>query len=1508
MANYTFYVTVSGGKFLIDGVSQQTVDLGHNLTYRFDQSDSSNGAGGTHPLRFSTTSDGTHGGGSEYTTEVTTNGTPGQSGAYTEIAVTSSTTNPLYYYCSNHSGMGGQANTTSAEFANTTGVALKKPILANATDKWGQFSNQNLDTIAGKLPQSFVFPTGTGENNQVILSNGSGGSSWGDVALTPEITGVTWYSDSGYSSALSTSEAINIDDATYLKVSGSNLGSSGVFGSSAYVQIINTTQSNAVVGNNQSGLTGCVTFASHQSDAEVRFTINPTGVSGISSGDTLKVKYVTNGGDSLFATGYVVSADPTSVTTVNSATISNTASVGSFGGTVTGGGEDSNTKLLLNFDRTGGTDIEDSSNTGGDGHKITAIGSAVIKASPFGDGKSAIFFDGTNDYLSIANSSDFNFGTPSGNTNDFTIEFWARIDAYNTQNSWGRRIFSTRDASFTEGFTFSLDATNEWIQVDFKAGTNVQIPGTTSLSSGWHHVALVRVGTVYTLYIDGVQDNQVTSSSALVDSNEALLIGAHSSGNGHFSGYLDSIRIVKGSAVYDSDFTVPTSRLTAITNTKLLIHSDSHGEKVNNTPTTLLGTSYFEGSGPSGLVQSSYRANGSNNGLEVIGKRSVANSLFDITTGDFTIDFWLKRNGDHSGGARIFSGFATDTFEGPVLYMNSSEQLLFYWDDGTGGAWNVRSGTLSEGAFTLTDNAWYHIGIVREGTGTNNVKLYIDAVVRHQQTANNTVYFPANNGGIQFGRDGNNGSYLDGNIMNFRVSNTSRYTNDAKGDLNNSGTIIKPSSTYTGSFTGTSGGLDQYTKCWVPCDNFIFDDSSTSDHTITATGSFHSHNHGGIAPALTWPTSLKKTGSAGVYFDGNEDYLTVFHGAFPYGSSARTFEAWVYLVSLNSSGYHYAWKTGSASSGLSWGLLFRNHIGNNDLNIVSQHHGSDYDITTNVLSSSILNTWTHFAQVYDGTNVRLYMNGKLIANSAKSINTTASDLIIGANSASASGSGPTKAFHGYIDGFKVSDAVEYSGTNSSSDWSNYLGSSGTTPWNQPTQIYGAFKSDTIDTITLTGSVGSGQSGYVTFNNATLSGQTETTSALPAGLSLNEAESTDNTATITGDLTALAGSHAINLVARVTSDGTDAEIDPNRKQAYSHTITKGSGGAPLLFNARRYHGSGVTGKDLKNYGFNPDFAWIKRRNGSAHGVLVDSVRGAGSALFSSSTQAVGSTPSINFINDGIELDTHGNVNANDGTYIAWAWKAGGVPSANGKKIVDGVESSITSGASADYETLTNVKQSINTAGDFSITQFTGSDSDGWFKHGLSGKPDWIIIKRLTPANSWGVWHSGFGGSGGTGEWILLDSNQQKGYWNDGTNGTTWDMFGTIDTTKINLIGGTSVNSPNAHICYAWKAVSGVSAFGTYTGGGSNGLSLQNIGFSPSLLIIKRTNGTGHWMIHDSKRGQSIRLYSDLSDAETDDTGTQEYYPTFESSGFSYPETVVHANYNTSGGTYIYIAFS
>ena len=107
----TLAVTVQnvGGanKYFIAGVQQDTLELMESRTYYFDQSDSSNSG---HPLRFSSTPNGTHGGGSEYTTGVTTSGTPGNAGAYTQIVVANSAPT-LYYYCTQHSAMGGQANT-----------------------------------------------------------------------------------------------------------------------------------------------------------------------------------------------------------------------------------------------------------------------------------------------------------------------------------------------------------------------------------------------------------------------------------------------------------------------------------------------------------------------------------------------------------------------------------------------------------------------------------------------------------------------------------------------------------------------------------------------------------------------------------------------------------------------------------------------------------------------------------------------------------------------------------------------------------------------------------------------------------------------------------------------------------------------------------------------------------------------------------------------------------------------------------------------------------------------------------------------------------------------------------------------------------------------------------------------------------------------------------------------------------------------------------------------------
>ena len=102
----TFTVTVanpgSGNRYYIDDVLQDTINLAEGYTYVFNYPSA-------HPFRFSTTSDGTHNSGSEYTTGVTVNSS-------TQVQITVAASAPtLYYYCSIHPNMGGQANTVDSD-------------------------------------------------------------------------------------------------------------------------------------------------------------------------------------------------------------------------------------------------------------------------------------------------------------------------------------------------------------------------------------------------------------------------------------------------------------------------------------------------------------------------------------------------------------------------------------------------------------------------------------------------------------------------------------------------------------------------------------------------------------------------------------------------------------------------------------------------------------------------------------------------------------------------------------------------------------------------------------------------------------------------------------------------------------------------------------------------------------------------------------------------------------------------------------------------------------------------------------------------------------------------------------------------------------------------------------------------------------------------------------------------------------------------------------------------
>ena len=127
----TVYNDGGGNKYYIDGVKQDTVTgLIRGATYTFDTSDSTVSS---HPFRFSATSNGSHGGGSEYT-----NGVAAITGAATTITVPHNAPNTLYYYCTSHSGMGNDITgiTTNEKLADqyASHCTLAMPFVGGTDD------------------------------------------------------------------------------------------------------------------------------------------------------------------------------------------------------------------------------------------------------------------------------------------------------------------------------------------------------------------------------------------------------------------------------------------------------------------------------------------------------------------------------------------------------------------------------------------------------------------------------------------------------------------------------------------------------------------------------------------------------------------------------------------------------------------------------------------------------------------------------------------------------------------------------------------------------------------------------------------------------------------------------------------------------------------------------------------------------------------------------------------------------------------------------------------------------------------------------------------------------------------------------------------------------------------------------------------------------------------------------------------------------------------------------
>jgi hypothetical protein len=416
-------------------------------------------------------------------------------------------------------------------------------------------------------------------------------------------------------------------------------------------------------------------------------------------------------------------------------------------------------------------------------------------------------------------------------------------------------------------------------------------------------------------------------------------------------------RILMGSSAEASD---PNFK-----NVTLLLHGDGSNGAQNNTFIDS-STNNFTITRNGNTTQGSFSPYGSNwsNYFDGSGDMLYLNgeTAFSFGTGDFTVEGWFCAS---ATGEMVIIDFRPNSTNGayPMVFINSSGYLTYY----------TNTADRITGSTAIAVGTWYHFAVSRSGTST---KLFLNGV---QQ---GSTYSDSSNYAV-----GSVRPIIGVNGFNTSVFNFNGYISNLR--------IVKGTAVYTSAFTPPTAPLTAITNTsLLTCADNRFRDGSTNNFTITRNGDVKVTNFSPFAPSSAYSTTTN--GGSG-YFDGNGDYLTVPDGTWSQLSSGSfTIEMWAYPNALG--GY----QTLISKRGATWELGF------DPSNKLYWYNGTVYPTTAAVTNGQ----WVHVAATWDGTNLRLFINGTL--------DTT----ISGANAGSSSGETyigafSNQAFNGYISNLRV---------------------------------------------------------------------------------------------------------------------------------------------------------------------------------------------------------------------------------------------------------------------------------------------------------------------------------------------------------------------------------------------------------------------------------------------------------------------------------------------------------
>ena len=229
--------------------------------------------------------------------------------------------------------------------------------------------------------------------------------------------------------------------------------------------------------------------------------------------------------------------------------------------TVTVTGPDLSTGLLLHMDGTDGSQVFVDSSP--QARSITARGNAQIDTAQSEFGGASGLFDGNGDYLSLADSADWAFGS-----GDFTIDFWVRFAALPAAGTY-MNLYSQAVGGNNH---FSIGVNNNagtyrlyFVGVTggstyFSLGNTARDTSPNLTTGAWYHIALVRSGSSFYWFQNGSQLGATyTDSHSIPDYAAPVIIGCYSGVANYFNGWLDEFRVSKGIARWTSNFTPPAT-------------------------------------------------------------------------------------------------------------------------------------------------------------------------------------------------------------------------------------------------------------------------------------------------------------------------------------------------------------------------------------------------------------------------------------------------------------------------------------------------------------------------------------------------------------------------------------------------------------------------------------------------------------------------------------------------------------------------------------------------------------------------------------------------------------------------------------------------------------------------------------------------------------------------------------------------------------------------------------